>query len=322
MTVTPNPNFGLPITIPPDCIATLYAGRFGRFQIVHCSGIAPHSGAVSSTRGYHVIVPMAGALLWHRKCCAPVFANAKTILHVEANDDYKVTHPAGTELSAVCWPAAELVDELACGWKPCSDRQPTIHSCNGAIQIALRRLVCVTPMLAGTLAFEETLIAVMRRIYARIDRCRPGSARSLRTINCAKEFLHANLDTKLSLTQIAQAAGVSPIYLTQLFSASEGVPLYRYHLDLRLTAALGSLSDTRTITGVALDLGFSSHAHFSTEFLRQFEVSPSLYRAFMRDSRRASDGDHPRLAYPAALPEVHIMPLCEAKGGPAPWRAA
>lgn len=305
---------GMPYAVPKDSVATLYAGRFGRFQIVHCSGREDASRVAGSTRGYHVLVPLGGAFLWHRGANEPVFANSKTILHVVSNNNYYVSHPAGEELSAVFWPARSFVHELTRGGSVDDDCLPTQSFCTASIQLALRKLIATVPALYGEMAFEETMVDVLGKIYSQVDCNRSISAKSMRAVQRAKEYMHAYLEEKLSLSEIAEAAGVSPVYLTQLFSATEGVPLYRYHLDLRLNAALNRLPECEDITAIALDLGFSSHSHFSSEFLRRFGIPPSEYRSSMRSPINNANPHlgRPGLEHPAIM---EIGPLCEARGG-------
>jgi AraC-like DNA-binding protein len=75
---------------------------------------------------------------------------------------------------------------------------------------------------------------------------------------------------------------VSPVYLTQLFHRLEGVPLYRYQLRLRLACALDRLAHADDLTALALDLGFTSHSHFSAAFRQTYGVSPSTFRRAAR----------------------------------------
>jgi AraC-like DNA-binding protein len=72
---------------------------------------------------------------------------------------------------------------------------------------------------------------------------------------------------------------VSGPYLTDAFTQSEGMPLCRYRTRLRLNRALVDLPRCEDVTGLALDLGFSSHAHFSNAFKALFGLSPSAFRA-------------------------------------------
>jgi AraC-like DNA-binding protein len=72
--------------------------------------------------------------------------------------------------------------------------------------------------------------------------------------------------------------GGSPVYLTQVFQQVEGLPLYRYQLGLRLARALDLLGREDDLTAIALELGFSSHSHFSAAFQRAYGRSPSDFR--------------------------------------------
>ena len=63
-----------------------------------------------------------------------------------------------------------------------------------------------------------------------------------------------------------------------MFQQVEGLPLYRYQLRLRLARALDLLADDPDLTNLALDLGFSSHSHFSTAFRQAYGRSPSSFR--------------------------------------------
>jgi AraC family transcriptional regulator len=62
----------------------------------------------------------------------------------------------------------------------------------------------------------------------------------------------------------------------------EGLPLYRYQLRLRLSRALDLLAQCRDLTALGLDLGFSSHSHFSAAFRQAYGRSPSEFRPSVR----------------------------------------
>jgi AraC family transcriptional regulator len=48
--------------------------------------------------------------------------------------------------------------------------------------------------------------------------------------------------------------------------------------QLRLARALAELPHTDDLTTLALDVGFSSHSHFSAAFRRAFGMTPSQFR--------------------------------------------
>ena len=63
-----------------------------------------------------------------------------------------------------------------------------------------------------------------------------------------------------------------------MFQQVEGLPLYRYQLRLRLARALDLLAEYDDLTALGLDLGFSSHSHFSAAFRQAYGRSPSAFR--------------------------------------------
>src|SRR5262249_411627 len=81
------------------------------------------------------------------------------------------------------------------------------------------------------------------------------------------------------LSDVADAVGASSTYLTDVFSRFEGVSLHRYVTQLRLARALVELPEAGDLTSLALDLGFSSHSHFTLAFRRAFGCTPSTFRA-------------------------------------------
>ena len=112
------------------------------------------------------------------------------------------------------------------------------------------------------------------------------ASRSLTLVAKVKELL-ATTGELLSLSQIARAIGASPAYLTDLFHRIEGMPIYRYQTRLRLARALGQLPHAEDITQLALELGFSSHSHFSSAFRSTFGMTPSAYRQSARTHGRS-----------------------------------
>jgi AraC-like DNA-binding protein len=79
---------------------------------------------------------------------------------------------------------------------------------------------------------------------------------------------------------MARAVHASPFHLARIFQQRTGVPVHRYLTQLRLRAALERLADgADDLTALALELGFSSHSHFTDSFRREFGCAPSTVRA-------------------------------------------
>ena len=90
-------------------------------------------------------------------------------------------------------------------------------------------------------------------------------------------LLAGDLSRRWTLAGIAREIGGSPVYLTQVFQQVEGMPLYRYHLRLRLARSLDLIAERANLSALAQDLGFSSHSHFSAAFRQAYGRTPSQF---------------------------------------------
>jgi AraC-like DNA-binding protein len=133
--------------------------------------------------------------------------------------------------------------------------------------------------LADPLEAEVLALTLVRRALGPRTSHAPGA-----TIGCqklvdrAKLVLSNDLTRRWTLAEIACELRVSPVYLTQVFQQVEGMPLYRYQLRLRLARALDLLARYDDLTNLALELGFSSHSHFSSAFRQLYGCSPSEFK--------------------------------------------
>ena len=137
---------------------------------------------------------------------------------------------------------------------------------------------------------EETLIALIRAaLQPDVQRLKRPTAGTALVVRRAKEVLHERLTDRLRLVDISKDVGASPAYLTDLFTRTEGIPLHRYLTRLRLARALTELPHADDLTALALDLGFSSHSHFTHTFRREFGRTPSEFRARTRRPTHADN---------------------------------
>lgn len=82
------------------------------------------------------------------------------------------------------------------------------------------------------------------------------------------------------LESLAKAIGYSPFYLCRMFKSYCGETIHQYLERLRLRAALDAIEETEQDIGeIAVELGYSSHSHFTLAFRREFGVLPSRLRA-------------------------------------------
>lgn len=95
----------------------------------------------------------------------------------------------------------------------------------------------------------------------------------------AKMYLAGRLGERITLDDIAREVHSSPFHFARIFRQQTGISLHRYLMQLRLRTALERLLEgTDDITGLALEVGFSSHSHFTETFRREFGFTPSEVR--------------------------------------------
>jgi AraC family transcriptional regulator len=95
----------------------------------------------------------------------------------------------------------------------------------------------------------------------------------------AIEFIHSHACEDIGLAELASSTGLPPHYFCRIFRKTVGIPPYRYLLNCRMEAAKRLLvTSDLAVTAIALEVGFSSHAHFSTAFKRLVGQTPAAYR--------------------------------------------
>lgn len=122
-----------------------------------------------------------------------------------------------------------------------------------------------------------TLLAYDRQGQAPV---RPRRRRGdVDAVEAARQFIAERYRENLSLSDVAREVGTSVFHLSRVFHARTGFSLHAYRNQLRLRAALERLAERDAdLTGIALDLGFSSHSHFTETFRRTFGRTPSAVR--------------------------------------------
>lgn len=134
------------------------------------------------------------------------------------------------------------------------------------------------------LAVEEHSLALIRHVVREAAGCggsdEPRMApRRIAAIDDARSYILNSYREQLSLSSIAAACGMAPSTLCESFPRVVGMPVWRYVQRLRLhDAALALAQGIENLSGLALDLGFSSHSHFAQAFRAHFGVAPSRFR--------------------------------------------
>jgi AraC family transcriptional regulator len=116
--------------------------------------------------------------------------------------------------------------------------------------------------------------------FARAGRTETAAVRAPAWLRTARDFIHVHALTPVSLAEVAAAAGRHEIHLAREFRRCFGVTVGGYLRRLRTEHAARLLqSSPMGLSEIALESGFSSHAHLCREFKARMGVTPSQYRA-------------------------------------------
>jgi AraC family transcriptional regulator len=100
-----------------------------------------------------------------------------------------------------------------------------------------------------------------------------------RRLDRVLEYIAANLSQSLSLTEIAEIAGMSPYHFARLFKTSTGLSPHQFVLAQRIERAKHLLRGGKSsVIDVALQSGFDGQSHFSKMFRKATGLSPIRFR--------------------------------------------
>jgi AraC-like DNA-binding protein len=247
---------------------------------VVCPGTCKHKSAEECVAATHLVFPYRGVYIHHIGKVESV-AEANQVVFINEDEPYQVSHPVeggdssvSIEVSAATLMELAPVDYLRARGRPAFNRSRLrIDARTQALTALLRHSLKRGVM--DTLEAETLTLALLRRtLDQRTSHAAAGRVGRQKLVDRAKLVLSSDLGRRWTLAEVAAYAGVSPVYLTQMFQQVEGLPLYRYQMRLRLARALDLLGDYFDLTGLALDLGFSSHSHFSAAFKQAYGQTP------------------------------------------------
>jgi two-component system response regulator YesN len=94
------------------------------------------------------------------------------------------------------------------------------------------------------------------------------------------EFVHAHLDSDVSLQSLADHVFLHPAYLSKIFKLETGEGISDYIYRLRMEKASHLLSETNEkIHEISKKSGYVNPSHFSRVFKKYFNMTPDEYRS-------------------------------------------
>ncbi|MEM7510952.1 MAG: AraC family transcriptional regulator [Bacteroidota bacterium] len=94
----------------------------------------------------------------------------------------------------------------------------------------------------------------------------------------ADAFIRGHFREKIRLDVLAQQVGLSKFHLLRLFKECMGYSPQEAQIHLRMEEAKKLLLETRSITSIALELGYHDAAAFSNQFRKFYQMSPREFR--------------------------------------------
>ncbi len=233
----------------------------------------------------HLVFPRRSVLI-RQLGREPVLATANHTMLYNADQRYRreLHHELGDDSVFVELPE-ETLEQLAGDGRLHGTHVPAGRRTYLLQHLLVRQLrghIC-DELEAEELTSRLVLSALASHIVRR-DRARKRTSADHRELaEAAKSEIASDLSVRRSLGELARTLHTSPFHLARVFRAETGFTLAGYRQALRLRAALERLpGNDRDLSALALELGFSSHSHFTATFTREYGVPPSA----VKDPRR------------------------------------
>lgn len=270
--------------VPEFVVESLLRSPTVTIRDTYCQGSCQQQNAEECTTTTQLVFPYRGVYVRHLGQHQAV-GEANQVLFFNAFEGYRISHPVpGGDASLTVVISEPILRELAPpaflhDGATLSFRQQRLRvdARTQALVALLRhslRQNIAEPLEAESLA----LTLAQRALGPRTTHAAGASVGRQRLVDRAKLVLASDVARRWTLAEIAAEMRCSPVYLTQVFQQVEGLPLYRYQLQLRLARALDLLVQYNDLTTLSLDLGFSSHSHFSAAFRQAYGRSPSQFK--------------------------------------------
>jgi len=300
-----HPPSGIEIQVTPesprrDIDVVLYESpllRIGRWRCPAAHPVFHDSGPVPETL---FVFPRESVWIQHEGG-RPFVADANTVTYYNAGQRYRRSRLStwGDRCEWFAFSASAVTETLAAHEPAVRDRidRPFRFSHGPADPGSYLQQRLIVEHVAreprpDRLYVEEAMLEVLERVATRAYEHHDlpaersaGVRRDVDLAEAARDVIARRFRIDLSLADIAGSIGGSVFHLARAFRRRTGFSMHRYRNQLRLRFALELLRDPRVdLSRLALDLGFSSHSHFTETFRRSFGRTPSDFRKTVKGS--------------------------------------
>ncbi len=113
---------------------------------------------------------------------------------------------------------------------------------------------------------------------SRMQRIRRG-APACYAVRKAMSYISDNINTRLTVEQIAREVGYNRSHLAVIFKEETGQTISEYIQNKKIELAKTMISTGGNLSDIAVTLGFCSQSHFCKAFKQVTGISPKQYRA-------------------------------------------
>lgn len=261
---------------------TLYASPLVTVADVQCS-----EGCGPGRHEEHCLVAsialVRGGTFVRRDRLGKHVADATQVVFFDPSEPYMVDHPVpgGDRCTSLAF-SPEVLREAQ---RPRSGQperyfdQSTLSGSN-EMHLLHRELLLAASLTDGVMV-EETALTLLRLCTEgnKVTHLKGAAAERAAALAVDAQILIAESFTgPVTLDALAKELDVSPFRLCRAFRLATGSSLHQHLTRLRLVTALEKLPTYRErLTDLALDLGFSSHSHFTQVFRCHFGIPPSAW---------------------------------------------
>jgi len=110
------------------------------------------------------------------------------------------------------------------------------------------------------------------------------------------DWLRQHLEENVSVSALAEVAGLSTSYFRRWFHREVGSSPSDYVTQLRIERSKQLLTQTdQSITKIAMELGYNTSAYFTAVFHRETGMTPTEFRRQLRDGGGGAGDERPPL---------------------------
>lgn len=126
-------------------------------------------------------------------------------------------------------------------------------------------------------ALQQLLIG---ELFLEIDKCCSRlSVPSNHYIKKICEYINANFQNDITITDLANHINVHPTYIHKLFKSGSADTVHKFINRVRIEKSIELMKNTSLpLTDIALEVGFNSRQSFFNAFIKEESLSPSEYK--------------------------------------------